>query len=144
MHLVTNSWSLSQAHSNNTRAQKKLAIAHYRIGVSTQSTWAKHFNNASTITLLTHHHTRYTYSESALGEKWRYFNIKFWGNQLTGFIFWQRYSSKLLETWTCQLLNLNDVQSKSDIRAFYISEHYSWTGMSTNLRFNTHSKKSHL
>jgi len=33
---IADSWSISQAQSENTRAQKWLAIAHYRIGVCTQ------------------------------------------------------------------------------------------------------------
>jgi len=32
---ISDLWSISQAQSNNTRAQKGLAKAHYRIGVCT-------------------------------------------------------------------------------------------------------------
>jgi len=35
---IADSWSISQAQSNNTSAQKWLTVAHYRIGVSTQPT----------------------------------------------------------------------------------------------------------
>jgi len=61
MHFVPDSWSISQAHSNNTRAQKWLATAHYRIGVSTQSTLrgAKDFNTAPTITSFIHYNECY-------------------------------------------------------------------------------------
>jgi len=31
-------WSKSPGHSNNTRAQRWLVSAHYRVGVNTQST----------------------------------------------------------------------------------------------------------
>jgi len=56
--LSHDSWSISQAHTNSTRAQRCLAISHYRIGVSTQSTLrgVKHFNNTPTITPFIHHH----------------------------------------------------------------------------------------
>jgi len=54
---------MSQAQSNNTGAQKCVAIADSTLQnslcVSTQSTvrGAKHFNNAPTTMCFTHHHT---------------------------------------------------------------------------------------
>jgi len=50
---ASNPWCIPQEQSN-TRTQKWLVIAHYRAGVSTQSTLrgAKHFNSAPTITSL--------------------------------------------------------------------------------------------
>ena len=48
-----------QGTSNNTRAQKRLVTAHYRVDVTTQSTLrgAKHSNSAPIMTAFTHCHT---------------------------------------------------------------------------------------
>jgi len=47
---VADSWSISQAQSNNSRAQRWLVISHFRPGVSPQSTLGgvKHLNSAPT------------------------------------------------------------------------------------------------
>jgi len=52
IHFVADARSISRAQSNNTRAQKSLVTAHYRVGDTTQSTLrgAKHFYRAPTIT----------------------------------------------------------------------------------------------
>jgi len=44
---AVDSWSIPKAQSNNTRAQKWLAMEHCRVGAITQSTLrrAKHFDN---------------------------------------------------------------------------------------------------
>jgi len=49
--------SIPQAQSNNTRAQKWLAIAHYRIGACTLA-GAKHLTAPQLLTLFTHHARR--------------------------------------------------------------------------------------
>jgi len=51
------SWPISQWLTNNTREQKWVVKAHYRVGVTKQSTLrgANHFNSAPTTTYFTHH-----------------------------------------------------------------------------------------
>jgi len=52
-------FDIDSYHKSNTRAQKWLLIAHYGVGVSTQSTLkgAKHFTSSLAITSFTHRHT---------------------------------------------------------------------------------------
>jgi len=55
---VADSQTISQAQSNNTRAQKWLAVAHYRIGVCTLLSLigGNHFNSDPTITSSIHNY----------------------------------------------------------------------------------------
>jgi len=54
--------AISRAQSNDTRTQKSLVIAHYRVAVSTPSALRVrskiYFYSAQTITSIAHRHTR--------------------------------------------------------------------------------------
>jgi len=48
IYFVADAWSIAQAQSNITRAQQSLVVAHYRVGVSIQSTLRGAKQNTST------------------------------------------------------------------------------------------------
>ena len=129
MYFVAHSWFLSQAHLNNTRAQKWLAIAHYRIGVSTQSTLrgAKHFN-APTITSFTHHHTGIRQWERNEGILTSNFEVNSWQkkvkNKSDGGAHWRTEACKLCRSRFQMFCNASSMRPTvncfSELKAGYV------------------------